>query len=53
MLSYIAHLQVEVMAEDDDEEDEGMEGGMMAMQSADGQQFVVLEVIQLQVSTMV
>jgi len=41
--------QVEVMpGEDEDEEDDELSGGMMAVEGADGQQYVVLEVIQLQ-----
>nr|CAD7575049.1 unnamed protein product [Timema californicum] len=40
---------VEVMAgEDDDEDDEDTDGEMMAVEGQDGQQYVVLEVIQLQ-----
>jgi hypothetical protein len=42
--------QVEVMAgeEDDDDDDDDTDGEMMAVEQ-DGQQYVVLEVIQLQV----
>ncbi|XP_046997162.1 transcriptional repressor CTCFL isoform X2 [Schistocerca americana] len=41
--------QVEVMAgEDEDEDDEDSESEMMAVEGQDGQQYVVLEVIQLQ-----
>lgn len=43
--------QVEVMAgEDEDEDDEDTDGDMMAVEGQDGQQYVVLEVIQLQVN---
>ncbi|KAJ9600457.1 hypothetical protein L9F63_009227 [Diploptera punctata] len=43
--------QVEVMAgEEDDDEDEDTDGEMMAVEGQDGQQYVVLEVIQLQVT---
>jgi len=46
--------QVEVMAgEDDDEEDDDTDGEMMAVEGQDGQQYVVLEVIQLQVKNKV
>jgi hypothetical protein len=42
--------QVEVMAgEEDDDEDDDTDGEMMAVEGHDGQQYVVLEVIQLQV----
>ena len=42
--------QVEVMAgEEDDDEDDDTDGEMMAVEGQDGQQYVVLEVIQLQV----
>ncbi|XP_067003349.1 transcriptional repressor CTCFL isoform X5 [Anabrus simplex] len=41
--------QVEVMAgQDEDDEDEDTDGEMMAVEGQDGQQYVVLEVIQLQ-----
>ncbi|KAJ4438811.1 hypothetical protein ANN_14763, partial [Periplaneta americana] len=41
--------QVEVMAgEEDDDDDEDTDGEMMAVEGQDGQQYVVLEVIQLQ-----
>ncbi|GLG92522.1 hypothetical protein R5R35_000719 [Gryllus longicercus] len=41
--------QVEVMAgQDDDEDEEDTDGDMMAVEGNDGQQYVVLEVIQLQ-----
>ncbi|PSN37776.1 hypothetical protein C0J52_15857 [Blattella germanica] len=41
--------QVEVMAgEEDDEDDDDTDGEMMAVEGQDGQQYVVLEVIQLQ-----
>lgn len=46
--------QVEVMpGEDGDEEDEmetDIDGNVVAVEGSDGQQYVVLEVIQLQVS---
>ena len=46
--------QVEVMAgEEDDDEDEDTDGEMMAVEGQDGQQYVVLEVIQLQVKNKV
>jgi hypothetical protein len=46
--------QVEVMAgEEDDEDDEDTDGEMMAVEGQDGQQYVVLEVIQLQVKNKV
>lgn len=42
--------QVEVMpGEEDEEEEDGLDGSMMAVEGSDGQQYVVLEVIQLQV----
>lgn len=37
-----------IPGEDDDEEEE-LNGSMMAVEGSDGQQYVVLEVIQLQV----
>ncbi|XP_054273871.1 transcriptional repressor CTCF-like isoform X3 [Macrosteles quadrilineatus] len=41
--------QVEVMpGEDDEDEEDEMDGSMVSMEGADGQQYVVLEVIQLQ-----
>lgn len=43
--------QVEVMpGEDDEDEEDEMDGSMVSMEGADGQQYVVLEVIQLQVN---
>lgn len=46
--------QVEVMAgEEDDDEDDDTDGEMMAVEGQDGQQYVVLEVIQLQVKNKV
>ncbi|KAE8743792.1 hypothetical protein FOCC_FOCC009568 [Frankliniella occidentalis] len=51
----IRHMAVEVMPEDgdmededEDEDDENSGQGMMAVEGSDGQQYVVLEVIQLQ-----
>lgn len=42
--------QVEVMpGEEDEDEDEDLDGSMMAVEGSDGQQYVVLEVIHLQV----
>lgn len=44
-------FQVEVIPEDgeeDEDEDEDSNQGMMAVEGSDGQQYVVLEVIQLQ-----
>lgn len=44
--------QVEVMpGEEDEDEDEDLDGSMMAVEGADGQQYVVLEVIHLQVDS--
>jgi len=46
--------QVEVMAgEEDEDEDDDTDGEMMAVEGQDGQQYVVLEVIQLQVKNTV
>ena len=53
-LQIIDGQQVEVMAgEEDDDEDEDTDGEMMAVEGQDGQQYVVLEVIQLQVKNKV
>ncbi|XP_075228495.1 uncharacterized protein LOC142328594 isoform X3 [Lycorma delicatula] len=40
--------QVEVIPGEDDDEEEELNGSMMAVEGSDGQQYVVLEVIQLQ-----
>jgi hypothetical protein len=51
-VQFIDGQQVEVIPgadEDEDRLDDGMEGSVMAVEGTDGQQYVVLEVIQLQV----
>jgi len=48
-LQIIDGQQVEVLSEDEDED--GDETQVLAVEGEDGQQYVVLEVIQLQVCT--